>query len=405
MNKKIERNICVAFWMYCTVLITFNELIGLFVSKTIMRAGYIILMALFFWKKLYKNNFIIRISRIDRLVLLYSTYVFFRGLFQVISGNLIVGSAMTWVQNWIPILAYFIARDLKSDERKTIEYLFASLAAISVTMGFLNSKVNFLPQVGAFAGGLYADAGNGALQIRGYSMAGIALITGFICGYSLCCLLDLNIDKKRKAVLFVVNLLGCLYSLSRGALAFVIISFGVYFFIRFFQNKQLVSRRAGITITLILLIGIAIVWINLEKITSSVFFGRFVIAGMSRAENSNLYRANYQRDAIRSFMQSPILGKGYGFTGYQAISAGIKETINTESYILSLSISAGTIGLLLFLAITIISLKRFDKHFTKYACTIIGMFAWSVMYILLDSDLIGLFFWYCIGILGRGKEY
>lgn len=32
------------------------------------------------------------------------------------------------------------------------------------------------------------------------------------------------------------------------------------------------------------------------------------------------------------------------------------------------------------------------------------MLTWSCMYILLDSDLIGLFYWYCIGALGERKN-
>ena len=402
MNKKIR--VALVFWVYCAILITFNEFIGLFVSKAFMRVGYIFLMVLFFGTTLDRYNFKVKLSKTDWIVLTYIAYTFFRGLLQLVSGNAIIGTVMTWGQNWIPVCSYFIARDLKDTERKTIESLFVLLSAISVTMGFLNTKINFLPKEGAFAGGLYADTGNGSLQLRGYSMAGIALITGFICGYSLCLLLNLKIEKKQKIALIVVNLFGCLNSLSRGAVAFVVIAAGIYLLILMPRKKKYILKRKVIDIVMISLIGIAFIAMKIDEITSSKFFGRFFTAGISRTEGSNFYRTEFQHNAFNMFMQSPVFGKGYGFTGYQAISAGVEGTINTESYILSLSISAGIIGLVLFAAVAIKSLIKYDKRFLKYACTVTGMLTWSCMYILLDSDLIGLFYWYCIGALGERKN-
>ena len=55
MNKKIR--VALVFWVYCAILITFNEFIGLFVSKAFMRVGYIFLMVLFFGTTLDRYNF------------------------------------------------------------------------------------------------------------------------------------------------------------------------------------------------------------------------------------------------------------------------------------------------------------------------------------------------------------
>lgn len=118
MNKKIR--VALVFWVYCAILITFNEFIGLFVSKAFMRVGYIFLMVLFFGTTLDRYNFKVKLSKTDWIVLTYIAYTFFRGLLQLVSGNAIIGTVMTWGQNWIPVCSYFIARDLKDTERKTI---------------------------------------------------------------------------------------------------------------------------------------------------------------------------------------------------------------------------------------------------------------------------------------------
>lgn len=403
--------ISLLFWIYCAVLVTFNEFIALFFPKGVMRIGYILLMMLFGTVTLYKQKYRIDASRMDLLVTIYFMYVFLRGIFQHINGVTIIGTTTAWLQSLIPIFSYFIASDLNKKEKKTVETLFALFSFISVTVGMLNIKFHFLPAVGTFAGKLYAYVGNNTFVVRGYSLADIALITGFISGFSMCCLIDLDINIKRKAVLFVVNLAGCLYSLSRGALAFVVIAILSYLIFRCLNGLCLnghykISKKKALCIVLITIPLLIVAIVNLDKITNSAIFNRFIKIGLSQSEGSNNIRTEYQKIALSVISKAPIVGIGYGFTGYQAINAGIENTINTESYILSLGISSGLIGLLLFILIAFFSIfkSRKDEKNMKYIGAVIGMLAWSVMYILLDSDLIGLFYWYCIGALNERKH-
>lgn len=398
--------ISLLFWIYCAVLVTFNEFIALFFPKGVMRIGYILLMMLFGTVTLYKQKYRIDASRMDLLVTIYFMYVFLRGIFQHINGVTIIGTTTAWLQSLIPIFSYFIASDLNKKEKKTVETLFALFSFISVTVGMLNIKFHFLPAVGTFAGKLYAYVGNNTFVVRGYSLAGIALITGFISGFSMCCLIDLDINIKRKAVLFVVNLAGCLYSLSRGALAFVVIAILSYLIFRCLNGHYKISKKKALCIVLITIPLLIVAIVNLDKITNSAIFNRFIKIGLSQSEGSNNIRTEYQKIALSVISKAPIVGIGYGFTGYQAINAGIENTINTESYILSLGISSGLIGLLLFILIAFFSIfkSRKDEKNMKYIGAVIGMLAWSVMYILLDSDLIGLFYWYCIGALNERKH-
>lgn len=401
-----KMRISLLFWIYCAVLVTFNEFIVLFIPKGVMRIGYILLMVLFGMVTLYKQKYRIDVSKIDLLVTIYFMYVFLRGIFQHINGVTIIGTTTTWLQNLIPIFSYFIANDLNKREKKTVETLFALFSFVSVTVGMLNIKLHFLPAVGTFAGNLYAYVGNDTVVVRGYSLAGIALITGFISGFSMCCLIDLDINIKRKAVLFVVNLAGCLYSLSRGALAFVVIAILSYLIFRCLNGHYKASKKKAFCIVLITIPLLIVAIVNLDKITNSAIFNRFIKIGLSQSEGSNNIRTEFQKKALSVISKAPIVGIGYGFTGYQAINAGIENTINTESYILSLGISSGLIGLLLFILIAIFSIfkSRKNEKNMKYIGTVIGMLAWSVMYILLDSDLIGLFYWYCIGALNERKH-
>ena len=167
-----------------------------------------------------------------------------------------------------------------------------------------------------------------------------------------------------------------------------------------------VSKKKVLCIILVTILVLIVVIVNLDKIINSAIFNRFIKIGLSQSEGSNNIRTEFQKKALSIILKAPIVGIGYGFTGYQAISAGIENTINTESYILSLGISSGLIGLLLFMLIAFFSIlksRKIEKNM-KYIGAVIGMLAWSVMYILLDSDLIGLFYWYCIGALNERKH-
>ena len=101
--------ISLLFWIYCAVLVTFNEFIALFFPKGVMRIGYILLMMLFGTVTLYKQKYRIDASRMDLLVTIYFMYVFLRGIFQHINGVTIIGTTTAWLQSLIPIFSYFIA--------------------------------------------------------------------------------------------------------------------------------------------------------------------------------------------------------------------------------------------------------------------------------------------------------
>lgn len=398
---KLERKKSrILIWIYCTFLLTFNEFLGIFLSKSIFRGLYAALFILIIIKKLISKKWVISLKRsTDKIVIIYFLYILFRYILQIMFGKTSSITSLSFVQTFLPILAYFLAKDLSLDETGKIESIFCIFASISILLGLIDSYIHFLPDVGSFEGGLYANIGT-SVYTRSYSLAGNALITGFIGTLSICFANSLQ-NKPLRYTSILIGLYGVLGSLSRGAFSMLLIYLVSYLVCKFIKNKQQINKRKLFSIVIISLIFIIALITNYNRIISSPFFGRFIKVGISINDGSNKIRSNFQNNAISVISKSPIFGIGFGFAGYQAILNNVNSAINTESYILSLTISTGLIGSILFLLIAlksiIESLKNIDHNNNyKYGCIIMGIIFWSFMYIILESDLNAIFYWYCI---------
>lgn len=340
----------------------------------------------------------VKIRNIDMLVLVYLAYIIFRWGFQMLAGQ---STSVTWIaftQTLFPILAFFIAKQVTDREAVVIEKVFIICVSISVVLGFIDSKFKFLPSVGAFAYDLYAYIGKGVVALRGYSMAGSALSTGFICALAIGFLVN---KKENKIVPLFITLVGCILSYSRGAIAFLAITLSIYFIRYRKKNGKSMKKPVLVFFVIVAMSVLFLIIRNWDIVKESFIFRRFISFGLSASENSNSLRFSFQSNAIKKMFEHPFVGYGFGFSGYQAASARVQELINSESYLITLTLNIGLFGLVLFSWIFIKSVVKAYKSECysdyKYMAIITGIFAWCVMYILLESDLNGMFYWYCIG--------
>lgn len=401
-SKKLDK-MMMLIWVYSSFLLSFNELLALAFPKTITRGICIFLIACGLFSCLKEENWRIEFDNESTLVFVYLAYVLCRGVIQIIGGNITSATSVSFGQTLVPIFVFFIARQISRHATYESETVFCAFSDVSILMGLVDSHIHFLPSIGSFSGGLYANVGN-VLAMRSYSMAGNALVTGFIGTLSICFVIS-NRNKIFKYITIIIGIYGVLSSLSRGAFAMLIIFLFSYFVCNVISSNRMVKKRTFLATLVVVIIVVTGILMNLNRITSSTAFGRLFKVGLSSSDGSNSYRTLFHRMAISAIAQNPIFGKGFGFTGYQAIQNNVNGYINTESYILSLAICIGIVGLILFLVITAYALiasfvnvkSSCDGKEYKYACIVLGILIWSFMYIILDSDLNAIFFWYCIG--------
>ena len=393
-------------WIYIAFLLTFGELLGLFFPKMFLRVIYIALMIWIFFKHMYKREFRLRLENFDKLIFLYIFYMTLLFVWQCITGNLTSSSLVSFIQTIVPVLLFFIAKGINDDDASDIEQIYAFFSALSIGLGIINKYFKFLPSTGTFAGGLYAYVGENSYEERAYSMAGSALITGFISALLVCFIIDKFEKRPLKMrllnfVLLIIGILGCLLSLSRGAIAFLGIFCICYVFLSRKNRLRMIKKRIVLSTLFVFFIGVFFVTSKWESIKNSSIYNRFVTVGVSQDEASNAGRIEFQQEAIAYIKKKPICGMGFGYSGYQASVADVDTYINAESYIILLGINSGIIGItlfvLIFLRVVCEACFYEKKYIYKYVSLIVGMFAWSVMYILLESDLIAIFYWYSIG--------
>ena len=399
----MKRKIYYYYFLIFSIVFAFNELLGMYVPQMLVRGIYIAVMCICILVKIIDNNFVFRLKKMDLLILIYILFIGIRVIVQYVFNSTSDVTFVALIQMVLPIGAYFLAQELDTLQSERIEGFFAITVAISVVVGFLDSRLNFLPDKGAFSNGLYASVG-GSVVLRGYSMAGSALTTGYMCVVALGFLIQSKqINNLFWKIVFIVILIGCGLTLSRGAYAALIIIFAFLFI---FKLKEGIFRKRKIYwLVLGILCSFVFVIFNFNKIINSSVFQRIFVVGMKMSDGSNHARVIWQMNAIKAFLEKPLFGYGIGFCGYQAAVNEVHGLINTESYVLSILISLGFVGLLVFCLIIYNSLKsnNINQENYKYCAILYGVLAWSVFYIVLDSDLTAMFYWYCIGKIQYNK--
>lgn len=394
------------FFVIFSIVFAFNEMLNIYMSKFLVRGIYIafLMFCLIYNFACKKSKSTIR--KMDLLVSLYILFIIVRVAVQIIVNENTSVTIIAFFQMIIPIFAYYVSQELEDEQCRKIEGFVGVCAAVSVVLGIMDARMNFLPDKGAFANSLYAGIGSGRVVLRGYSMAGSALTTGFMCVVALWFLIhnqnDSFLPKIILNVLVFIVLLGLGLSLSRGAYAALIIACVIYIVLTTQQGIN--KRKFSVFIVSVYLLALLFI-LNYKAVLASSVFQRIFNAGLSLSEGSNIKRMEWQVIAFKSFIEKPIVGRGLGICGYQANINKVPGSINTESYFLSILIGLGLVGFIMFLGIIIKSFKgwkMYSKNF-GYCSLIAGILAWSIMYIALDSDITALFFWYCIGRIQKNK--
>lgn len=396
----------ILFWIYVIFLLTFNEYLAIYISKSVLRGIYVIFLIFLLISILIKNKYEIKIEKIDEAIYLYVFYSIFRFVIQVIFYDYSTIIFVSFLQTIIPIFTFFVAKEMSIEESKLVENILIYFVVVSVFVGLINPYLNILPNRGSFLGDLYAGTGNGRYVVRGYSLAGSALITGFISSLAII-MIALRTNGKRagiiKIALMGILILGLFKSLSRGAIMMLVLSILCFLILIIRRKGMQINKRIFSGAVLLAFVGFIFLIAKLDSIIASDIYQRFFVVGFSTNENSNNLRIDDWITAIEQIKDYLVFGKGYGYTGVQA-NRLTTSAINSESYFLSILINGGVINLILFFNIIwkIIKQSKYiiyslDKY--RYYALVVGMLAWSVTYILLDSDLNAMIFWYAVGQL------
>ena len=396
------------FWLFVIITITFNELLGLFIPKMALRFFYIFLMIIWIVGIMMSRRGVVSINTEDKMVSLYLLTAFLRFFIQFFGEDMSPVTTIAFAQLTIPIIGYYMSAFINDKDAVTIESFFCTCTVISVIMGLIDPYVHFFPSNAQLSRRLYAYIAGGRTVLRGYSMAGSALITGFIC--ALAASFAINLEKSifrnnlYRNVVLVISFIGLFRSYSRGALAFFAVVAIVYIFKKLNNNRwRIKAIHILFTVSALFILQILSI-INWNRIVQSSFFQRFITVALDFSERSNNRRRYFQSLALLKVKESPFFGHGFGFTGYQALTKQVSGGVNSESYVISLLLEIGIVGLLCFilaiLHVVILAFKTsVDEFALRYVAIVVGVTAWSVMYIVLDSDLNGLLFWYCVGRL------
>ena len=390
MLKKLN----LLLWIYMAFLFCFSEMLAIYVPKMGLRILYILVCILVIvFCRYYPRR------KIDALIFVYFGYMCLRFILQAIFGELTGASTISCLQTVVPVLVYFAAMRLDSNQTCIVERYFCFFCSVSIVLGILNKAFSFLPSIGAFAGGLYASTGSGYVE-RGYSMAGNALNTGYMSALAIGFLLSQKWGKVKiiRIIMIAVCALGLALSYSRGAMVCALIIIGAYVYRGVKQKEIIITKNKLIIFMAIFLLGCIITIVKFDSISASPIFQRFIKQLMNMGEASNEKRYMFITNAMVAFKQKLFLGYGFGYCGYQATINNVRNVINTESYILSLGIVGGIVAIVLFLAINIYAFKSYKKNGEMhYHAIIAGILVWCFAYIVLDSDITALFYWYCIG--------
>lgn len=126
-----------AFWIYCSFILAFNETLGLFIPRVLYRGIYIALLFLIILIIIYDQKGKITFRNIDKVVLLYIDYILMRWIIQLVMGNTSQVTNTAALQAIIPISTYFLAIHLDEWQSEKIEKCFSIFVCISIILGFI----------------------------------------------------------------------------------------------------------------------------------------------------------------------------------------------------------------------------------------------------------------------------
>lgn len=382
-------------------LLCFNPFISLYVPKELLRSIYIIPMIYIFFRSARKRRIIA--TDYELLIIVYLIFSFLRFCCQIIDEGFQVISIVGFFQLFMPVWMFFLAKNISSIGSAKIEKYFIIFASISSCLGLLDMFMHFLPEFAS--DDVYAAIGNGTFIVRGYSLAGGPLTTGFICGVGVYFLFwGLCVYKYSKIFCLVAGgplVIGLVVSLSRGAMFMLLIACLFCGILSLLRRKMVFDLKKIILAFIIVMFMISFTAVYQTEIENTMLYGRMINAGLDMSEGSNSARLNFWQNAIKALSDDIVFGRGFGYVGYNAASLENINAINTESYLLSLLANGGILllGLYVFIMVAklVVIIQYGKKNQYKYYSLAFGIFCWSIVYIVLDSDLTGMVFWYCLG--------
>lgn len=396
-NDKLNKVFFYLLFMICN----FNAVLSIFIPRTVYTIAYIFVLfvSLFFWGKQSQFKFSSSELRRDGFVIIFIFICVLRYAIQMIYGDVTSLSFQRLFQTIIPVLIYFAAIKLDARNSEDLEMFFVNCAAISVALGLLNQLVEIIPA--SYFSNEMSYVGKMAVS-RSYSMAGLSLGTGVICGISFGFILKNSkvIKKKFFFIYMLIFAISVIKTFSRGGVFFSLIVFSMFGLLSVIWSKNNLSKRTVISISLAIVLFSLLIIVYGDKIQESVFYKKYFVYGFDKQGS---IRSSFQMRAINLIRKYPLLGRGFGFVGSNAYIYSIGEGFPPENNYFQMAIECGLIATILYfgfvIKIIIANLKSKESEKKALIGIILGFLAWSVMSTPIEGDINAAVFWYCLARL------
>jgi O-antigen ligase len=266
------------------------------------------------------------------------------------------------------------------DKKEKIINFFYTLIVISSAMVFtaiaaLHSNTQFHSAFGSNYLALGRNAGMAALLVLYY--------------FFLRC--NKNKEKLFWIIVFSINFIGLLYGGGR----MPVIAFGMAIFLITMKNIfPMISKKKAQIVKIGLFIA-SLSFIALLCLPSffSTFFDRMKIFFQEEGGGSSvLVRRALYFDAVKAFLENPIVGVGLG--GFSVFSSGIDSRLYPHNIFLELAAETGVIGLILFLVLLffcfkhLIFLEKRDNQDERFLATaVLVMLIFFFFNVLISGDI------------------
>jgi O-antigen ligase len=211
-------------------------------------------------------------------------------------------------------------------------------------------------------------------------------------------------NKLLPKALIVIAYFALIFSLSRGAVIAVFVSFGTFMFLSKFTNKKFVG---AILLTLLFSVN-TYVSTDFNNILDSTI-GKEVADTLENISGKGIHengRVKLWTNAISSFTESPIVGIGVlaRRSWDRVLSDGRVITLSIHNYYLAILLEAGIVGFLsiLFLLTNLVALtQRYQTNVSSVSFAIlIGVLFHQVTEVSLTTGtmMVGYLAWFTLGL-------
>jgi len=425
-SNKVKLNMILLYFLLLIIyplfiqIIKKNNLTNLPISYLSIWQGLMIFFFLVFFK-IHKINF----KKIDIILLLYFLSSIYTAIISIGHGDLkllIHGFDITY----IPIIMYYIARSIKIDHKKILNFMdrFLSVIFLVALIGFFLYLVRpkyylELQSLARFGEINQTNINLNKYYIRMSSILFSVNVFGALMAISVNLSIAMFLYKKKwiYGLYIITFIIANVLSFSRGSWGFLTISIVLYFLIIIFnRNKKIVINKKIFIYIFILIILSLIIYLMIQNFNFNItkaLINRIESLFMFNSTNNSAYggRISQWRYSFQTFIKEPY-GQGLGRAGHALSYYGNNKDYvgSADGWYFKLLLEGGIITFFLFSFYLVYQIIYYFFNFNKsnnkfiqlLICTssfsIIGFSFQGIGSNVWDFYLVSPFLWFMIGI-------